>query len=276
MIRFTPMLLLSTCLAAFLFGCGSKCGPDNCANGCCDVNNVCQLPAADHCGAQGGLCSTCLGSQQCVGGVCSIANGNTGGNGNSTNGNSTSNGTTTSSNTTGSTGGVPPDCVAQCTSLANTCGADSSQCSELCASITGEQFTCLMNAGCDSSAEQACLSGANTSTTGTTASTTGSTTSGTTGSSGSCLGLGSSCSSMGDCCFQPGGVSCTQRVLGSDQQYCCVSVGQTCSGGNDCCSLSCSSSGACCYDSSWSCSPAGGADADCCSGQCGSNGLCAP
>lgn len=66
-------------LAALLLlaGCGSTCGPDNCA-GCCDANGACQVSADATCGQQGAACTDCtvlqpsahMSAFSCVSGQC--------------------------------------------------------------------------------------------------------------------------------------------------------------------------------------------------------------
>lgn len=54
-------------------GGATACGPSSCASGCCR-NGQC-MPGNDFgaCGAGGGACTSCIGSQTCTGGACTTA-----------------------------------------------------------------------------------------------------------------------------------------------------------------------------------------------------------
>src|SRR3954470_12451011 len=69
---------LGLALSLGAMGCGKTCGPGNCS-GCCDANNLCQQPLADHCGQGGGSCLACAPSQSCVLGACQLSGNGAGG-----------------------------------------------------------------------------------------------------------------------------------------------------------------------------------------------------
>jgi hypothetical protein len=50
----------------------SGCSPDNCANGCCDVDDTCQQGTDDAvCGAGGMACTSCTNlGEMCMAGMC--------------------------------------------------------------------------------------------------------------------------------------------------------------------------------------------------------------
>ena len=100
-------------VAVLFLSCGTtkpdKCGPTNCAGGCCDLSGVCQIPSGNNCGASGNLCTTCFGNQVCNFGLCVSNAGGGGGSGGGTGGGATGGGTgggTTGGGTGGGGGGI--------------------------------------------------------------------------------------------------------------------------------------------------------------------------
>ncbi|MBS2027057.1 MAG: hypothetical protein JST54_04050 [Deltaproteobacteria bacterium] len=177
-------------LGVFQIGCGKTCGPDNCASGCCDANNTCQIPAADHCGKGGGSCVTCIAGEVCstVTATCQFSGGNGSGNGssNGTNG-SGSNGTNTTSGSNGTSTSTSTNNTSTTgtnstsTSNTGTTGTTSTNSS----ATTGTSTTGTTSTSTTGTTATSTTTGTNaTTTTGTTTTTSTSTTTGTTGTSG--------------------------------------------------------------------------------------------
>ena len=58
-------------VVALMPGCQKKCGPDNCATGCCSSKNECVQATSDaQCGTAGGSCSACTDTEACTDGAC--------------------------------------------------------------------------------------------------------------------------------------------------------------------------------------------------------------
>ena len=56
---------------ALVPACTTKCGPDNCATGCCSTDNKCVTSiTTSACGANGGACGVCSEGQLCEAGAC--------------------------------------------------------------------------------------------------------------------------------------------------------------------------------------------------------------
>jgi hypothetical protein len=52
-------------------GFGScNCDGNNCANGCCDANNICHVGSPMYCGINAQQCLSCAPGQECAGGAC--------------------------------------------------------------------------------------------------------------------------------------------------------------------------------------------------------------
>jgi hypothetical protein len=58
-------------VVALVPACSTKCGPDNCATGCCSTDNKCVTSITTAaCGANGGACGVCTEGQLCENGAC--------------------------------------------------------------------------------------------------------------------------------------------------------------------------------------------------------------
>lgn len=175
-------VLFAAALAAVaaLAGCGTPCGPSNCA-GCCDASGACQAPAVDSCGLNGAACMTCVGVQQCIQGTCAFPGGGSGGGGNTgsaTAGTSSSGVSSGSSgaSTTSSTGGSSG-------STGETSGTTGSATTTTSSSgTTGEGTTTTSTSSSGGTTGETTGSSSGTTTGGSTGGTTGT----TTGSSGAC------------------------------------------------------------------------------------------
>ena len=173
-------------LALGLSGCNaSNCGPGNCS-GCCDDTGACQVPSAQHCGANGNACNACTSTQQCIVGQCSFSGGNTNANssGNNSTGNnnsSSSSGSATATNGNTSNGTTTGQGTATATNGNTTSGTSSATAGNTTGNNTTTGNTTTSNTTTGNT-----TTGNTTSTT--TGSTTASTTSGTT--TGSCVSTG--------------------------------------------------------------------------------------
>jgi hypothetical protein len=186
--------------AVALAGCGKKCSPSSCADGCCDNNDTCQPPALSACGLNGAACAACLVGQICQDGACDYPGGGTTGS------------TTSTSNGSGSTGSSTTHASATASSSAGSSGAASTNTGASTGSVSssgGGSTVCTCAAlGCENSglvcdlAACTCVqpSSTSTSSSGTTNVSTSTT---TTSSSGSMATTGSSgTSGSGGTCAQ--------------------------------------------------------------------------
>jgi len=133
--------LLVVCLglagAAAFTGCSptvAACGPATCASGCCDASGACvagNSPFA--CGANGQVCQSCVGGQQCLLGACfgSSTGGSGGGNGGSGGGSVGGGGGGVTGGGSGGGGGpIGP------------CGGSLSLCGSACVDLQADENNC--------------------------------------------------------------------------------------------------------------------------------------
>ncbi len=176
--------------------------------------------------------------------ACSSGSGNPGpgtggsGAGPGTGGNGAGTGTGASTGTgaaTGTGGASAADCENRCGAAAQACGQPSSQCAQLCATLSEAQLLCLEGANCDPVTAEACLSGGGTGGGGSAGQP------GSGGSGGGNLKLGDTC----ECPAEGDYVTCTDPCVPGltcvefGDKFCTekCSPGGSCSGGLDCTEL---------------------------------------
>jgi hypothetical protein len=249
---FAVLAAAAATAALVMNGCGSSCGPGNCA-GCCDANSQCQVAAADHCGKNGLACSVCSAGQSCFLGTCQFNGGNGSGNGTTTGTNGTTTGTTNGT-TTGTTNG---------TTTGTTNGTTTGTTNGTTTGTTNGTTTGTTNGTTTGTTNGTTTGTTTTSTTGTTGTTTTSTT-GTTGTTGSVAcanpppaitinngGIGDACTgSATDGGFQAGSCATTQicyDLYGNGTPRCTAAcaTGTPCPGQSFCDIQGGASSGAC-------------------------------
>ena len=213
------LLAMVVLVAALAAGCGTPCGPSNCA-GCCDPHGTCQATANDACGVGGTVCAVCTAVQSCVEGACQFESGAP----------TTSSGAATTSSTSASSTGN--------TTQGNTSSGNTSASMQTNSTGTSGATAQGTTVGTNSSSTGTVGPATTATATTTTATSTSSSSSGTTGSG--LLPICSACTQLSQC--ESGFCNTSVQPGYCDTQNPCSAQGGA---GQDCSPYSCGSAGDC-------------------------------